>query len=315
MISCRDLNLLLFLQTFEFSKCLHYFLIFLIMIPNKYHNNKWMKCWFLHCGMPFGTNMIKITPVLVLFHIDPCFSNVYNLGCYFKFNSHLNTIYIWVVKSCTTLVLIHTWILSILFCVCHYASFTMNLNSNIKKLIRFTNFSFFFHMHGTKHFAKHNINKSWILFLLVFYINFTTTLAKCYHILNRFFLPKPSFLEFIWTFSGRNHLKINIPHIPNLTKYIPLNPAHQDLPTTFQFLQKFRLWFNLIFSEKLIQYSRTSTLQVQPPSNQANAPLLLKSFPKRPSYHCFSIAYICNLMGYLTSHITRAFSISHYKSI
>jgi hypothetical protein len=141
-------------------------------------------------------------------------------------------------------------------------------------------------------------------------------LAKCYHILNRFFLPKPSFLESIWTFSARNHLKINIPHIlnPNLTKYIPLNPAHQDLSNntkgTFQFLQKFQLRFNLIFSEKIIQSSRTSTLQVQPPSNQANAPLLLKSFPKRPSYHCFSIAYICNLMGYLTSHITRAFSIS-----
>jgi hypothetical protein len=32
-------------------------------------------------------------------------------------------------------------------------------------------------------------------------------------------------------FSGRNHLKINICHIlnPNLTKQIPLNPAHQDL--------------------------------------------------------------------------------------
>ncbi len=40
---------------------------------------------------------------------------------------------------------------------------------------------------------------------------------KCYHILNWFFLPKTWFLEFIWNFSGRNHLKINTSH-PNLTK-------------------------------------------------------------------------------------------------
>jgi hypothetical protein len=35
-----------------------------------------------------------------------------------------------------------------------------------------------------------------------------------------FFLPNPGFLEFIWIFSNKNHLKINIPHIlnPNLTK-------------------------------------------------------------------------------------------------
>jgi hypothetical protein len=46
-------------------------------------------------------------------------------------------------------------------------------------------------------------------------------------------------------FSSRNHFKINISHIlnPNLTKYIPLNPAHQDLSNnnkgTFQFLLNF----------------------------------------------------------------------------
>jgi len=51
---------------------------------------------------------------------------------------------------------------------------------------------------------------------------------------------------------------------------------------TFQFLQKFRLWFYLIFSEKFVQYSRTSTPQVQMPWNQADAPLLLQSFQKRP---------------------------------
>jgi hypothetical protein len=66
----------------------------------------------------------------------------------------------------------------------------------------------------------------------------------------------------------------------------PLNPTHQDLSNntkgTFQFLWNFQLQFNLIFSEEIIQYSRTSTPQVQTPWNQADAPLLLESFPKRP---------------------------------
>ncbi len=45
--------------------------------------------------------------------------------------------------------------------------------------------------------------------------------------------------------AGKNHLKINISHIlnPNLTKWIPFNPAHQDLSNnmkgTFQFLWNF----------------------------------------------------------------------------
>ncbi len=45
--------------------------------------------------------------------------------------------------------------------------------------------------------------------------------------------------------------------------------------------QQQQLGFNLIFSEKIIQYSRIPTLQVQMPWNQADAPLLLESFPKR----------------------------------
>jgi hypothetical protein len=83
-------------------------------------------------------------------------------------------------------------------------------------------------------------------------------------------------------------LKINISHIlnPNLIELIPLNPAHQDLSNntkgTFQFLQKFQLLFNLIFSEKIIQYSRTFALQVQTPWNQAHAPLPLESLSTRP---------------------------------
>jgi hypothetical protein len=77
-----------------------------------------------------------------------------------------------------------------------------------------------------------------------------------------------NFFEFS---AEKNHLKLNISHIliPNLTKYIPLNPAHQDLSNntkgTFQLLQNFQLRFNLIFSEEIIQYSITSTLQVQTP--------------------------------------------------
>ncbi len=42
----------------------------------------------------------------------------------------------------------------------------------------------------------------------------------CYHVFNWFFLPRPGFSEFIWIFSGRNHLQINMSHTsnPNLTK-------------------------------------------------------------------------------------------------
>jgi len=80
----------------------------------------------------------------------------------------------------------------------------------------------------------------------------------------------------------KSHFKVNISHIlnPNLTKLIPLNPAHQDLSKnskgTSQFLQKFQLRFNLIFSEEIIQYSRTFAPQVQTAWNQANASLLLE---------------------------------------
>jgi hypothetical protein len=46
-----------------------------------------------------------------------------------------------------------------------------------------------------------------------------------------------------------------------LPNKIPLNPAHKDVSNntkgTFQFLQNFQLQFNLIFSEEIIQYSRT----------------------------------------------------------
>jgi hypothetical protein len=100
---------------------------------------------------------------------------------------------------------------------------------------------------------------------------------------NWFFISKPGFLAFIWIFSSRNHFKINISQIliPNLTKHIPLNPAHQDLSNntkgTLHFLWNFQLRFNFIFSEDIIQYSRTFAPRLQTPRNQAHAPLLIES--------------------------------------
>ncbi len=67
-----------------------------------------------------------------------------------------------------------------------------------------------------------------------------------------------------------------------------LNLAHRDLSNntkaTFQFLWDFhlRFYFILFFSEEIIQYSRTFALQVQTLWNQADAPFLIESFPKRP---------------------------------
>jgi hypothetical protein len=83
-----------------------------------------------------------------------------------------------------------------------------------------------------------------------------------YHVLNWLFLPKPGFLGYIWIFSEKNRLQINISHIlnPNLTKWIPLNPAHQDLSNntkgTFQFLWNVQRWFNLIFTEKIFNIQK-----------------------------------------------------------
>ncbi len=62
-----------------------------------------------------------------------------------------------------------------------------------------------------------------------------------------------------------------------LIKIFPTTPkAHSNSSQIFSYD------FNLIFNEKIIQYSRTFALHIQTPWNQANAPLLLKSFPKRP---------------------------------
>ncbi len=102
-----------------------------------------------------------------------------------------------------------------------------------------------------------------------------------------------------------------LPHPPNLTKKNPLNLTHQDLSNntkgTFQFLRNFQLQINVIFSEKIIQYSRTFAPQVQMSWNQAHAPLLIKSFPKTPRTQCEASLFggshcnqACNSMYFYT---------------
>ncbi len=95
-----------------------------------------------------------------------------------------------------------------------------------------------------------------------------------------FFPSKTLFFGIYLNFQQQKWLKINISHIlnPNLTKLIPLNPAHQDLSTnikgTFQFLWNFQLRFNLIFNEEIIQYSKTSIVMEPSPCTPPH-----KSFP------------------------------------
>jgi hypothetical protein len=86
------------------------------------------------------------------------------------------------------------------------------------------------------------------------------------------FLPKTWFfgiyLNFQWQKSFLNQY---LPH--SESKSYQMNSikssAHQDLSEntegTFQFFQNFQLRFNLIFSEKIIQYLRTFAQQVQTP--------------------------------------------------
>jgi hypothetical protein len=60
---------------------------------------------------------------------------------------------------------------------------------------------------------------------------------KCCHVLNWLFLPKPGFLEFIWIFSGRNHLKINIsPH--SESKSYQINSIKSCSSRSFQQYQR-----------------------------------------------------------------------------
>ncbi len=90
-----------------------------------------------------------------------------------------------------------------------------------------------------------------------------------------FFPSKTWFFgEFIWIFCGRNHFKINISHKSESKSY-QINSIKSCSSRAFQEHQrhipiplKFSATINLIFSEEIIQYSRTSTPQVQTPWNQ-----------------------------------------------
>ncbi len=92
------------------------------------------------------------------------------------------------------------------------------------------------------------------------------------------------YLDFQWQKSLKNQY---LPHFkPKACQINSIKScssrSSNNIKGTFQFFKKLQLQFNLIFSEEIIQYSRISTPQVQTPWNQANAPLLLNSFPKRP---------------------------------
>ncbi len=104
-------------------------------------------------------------------------------------------------------------------------------------------------------------------------------------ILNWFFSPKPGFKKFQWQKSLKNQY---LPH--SESKSYQINSIKFCSSRSFQTTPKahsnsskiFKYNFNLIFSEEIIQYSRTFASQVQMSWNQAHAPLLVESFPKTP---------------------------------
>jgi hypothetical protein len=79
-------------------------------------------------------------------------------------------------------------------------------------------------------------------------------------IISWFFLPKPGFLKFIWIFSGKNHLKISISYLLKSKSYqikiFPTTPKAHTNSSKFSAM----IWFNLIFREEIIQYSKTFAL-------------------------------------------------------
>ncbi len=89
-------------------------------------------------------------------------------------------------------------------------------------------------------------------------------------------------------FSSRNHLKFNISHHLNPKSYqinsikscssIPFQQHQRHIPLPPKFSAT--IWFKIQWRNH--SYSRTFALHVQMPWNQAHAPLLLESFPKRP---------------------------------
>jgi hypothetical protein len=93
-----------------------------------------------------------------------------------------------------------------------------------------------------------------------------------------FSFPKTWFLGIYLNFQRQKSLQNQyLPHFEsksyqiNSIKSCSSRPFQQH-QRHFQFLQNFQLWFNLIFSEEIIQYSRTFAPQVQTPWNRANAP-------------------------------------------
>ncbi len=130
------------------------------------------------------------------------------------------------------------------------------------------------------------------------------------------------FWNLFWIFSGRNHSKINyLPH--SESKSYQINSIKSCSSRSFQQHQRhipippnfLKLRFNLIFSEEIIQYSRTFAPQVQTSWNQSHAPLLVESFPKRPrtrseaSWFGGSHNYKQNKTNKLPSFIDRCFPI------
>jgi len=100
------------------------------------------------------------------------------------------------------------------------------------------------------------------------------------------FPSKTWFFGIYLNFQQQKSLKHQyLPH--SESKYYQINSikscssrSFQNTKGSFQFLQKFQLWFNSIFTEEVIQYSKTSTQHVQTPWNQANAPLLERAFER-----------------------------------
>jgi hypothetical protein len=92
------------------------------------------------------------------------------------------------------------------------------------------------------------------------------------------------YLNFYLQISFKNQY---LPH--SESKFYQINSMRSCSSRSFQqhqrhapILRNFQLWFNLIFDEKIIQYSRTFARQVQMSWNQTHAPLLVESFPKTP---------------------------------
>ncbi len=84
-----------------------------------------------------------------------------------------------------------------------------------------------------------------------------------------------TFLNFQWKKSFLNRY---LPH--SESKSYQINSIKSCSSRSFQLLRNFEWQFNLIFSEKIIQYSKTFPLQFQLLWNQAHAPLLAESFSK-----------------------------------